>query len=283
MAIYTVGSDGVSLVWQGQLSFVNAADVLQTGVATLTATPSGGISNLPAIVDGDPGLPPVLTFATPTPLTPGSSPTMSSTLTSPGGAGTASAYTVTLGIPTGATGAAGTNGTISGASDLSGSLVNGDTLYYNSSTSKWVVSQPIFTQGPFITLNSSFAADYSGSAGTFQVATVGLPSLPWPYYPVVSAGLYVSGTINTHVDLVARLNNATSGQQIGYGLGQTGAGPFPVTIGASFGAALTGTYGQVSANTTATVYLVATQINSTTDAWQTINTNGYLSVLAVPV
>jgi len=293
LAVYTVGSDGTSLVWQGTLTFSNASDPFQTGVATLTATPSGGISNLPAIVDGTPGLPPVINAITVTQVPYGTTvPPSAFTLVDPGGPGDASVYDFTFYVQSGQQGTAGTNATISTASDLElptgvtlGSATAGFTIYYDATHSKWLVSQPQMATGPYITLNSSFAAAYSGNAGAYQVATVGLPSLPWTYYPIVSAGLYVSGTVNTHVDLVARLNNATTGNQIGYGLGQTGAGPYAVLLGSAFGAGLTGgsTYGQVAANTTATVYLVADQINSTTDNWQTINTNGYLTVTTVPV
>jgi hypothetical protein len=278
---YATGSN--SITYQAMLSITQSSDLIQNGVGTITVTPLGGVANLPALLDGTPGLPPVLTFAVTT-LSAGSSATVTPVLTNPGAAGEASAYTITLGIPAGATGAAGTNATISGASDLSGSLVNGDTLYYNTGTSKWVVSTPIQTMGPYQTLSSSFASDYSGNASNYQVATVGLPSLPWAYYPMVTAQLQVAGTANTHIDLVARLGNATTGQQVGYGIGQTGAGPFAVSLVPNFGAAVSpGTYGQVAASTSATLYLVALQTNSTSDSWQTVNTNGSLTVWAVPV
>lgn len=286
---YATGSS--SITWTGMVSLTMSSDLIQTGTGTLTLTPMGGTGVLPALVDGTPGLPPVLTFAA-TELSAGSTPTVTSVLTDPGGAGEASTYTVTLGIPVGATGSAGTNATISTASDLElpsgvslGSATAGYTLYYDATHSKWLVSQPMMASGPYITLSSSFYAPYSGSAGNYLVATMGLPALPWAYYPIVSGQIQAAGTVNTHVDLICRLNNSSTGQQVGYGLGFTGVGPYPITLVSSFASAITGggTYGQVAANTTATLYLLALQTNSTTDDWSTINTNGSFTVTCVPV
>lgn len=286
---YATGDN--SITWNGMVSLTMSSDLVQTGTGTLTLTPMGGQGVLPALVDGTPGLPPNLTF-TVSELSAGSSPTVTQTLTDPGAAGEASSYTINLGIPVGAQGADGTNATISGASDLElpsgvslGSSTAGYTLYYDATHSKWLVSQPMVTSGPYITLAGSFASAYSGNASNYQVATMGLPSLPWAYYPMVSAQIQASGTANTHVDLVCRLNNATTGNQIGYGVGFTGAGPYPITLVPNFASSITGgsTYGQVAANTTATLYLLALQINSTTDSWSTINTNAAFTVTCVPV
>ncbi|MDG3012369.1 hypothetical protein G4X40_19705 [Rhodococcus sp. D2-41] len=290
MATYTVNADG-SITWNGSVTFSGATDPLSTGVATLTLTPAGGVSNLPALVDGAPGLPPQLTFAVNT-LAAGATATVQTTQTNPGSAGTASAYTVTLGIPQGAQGAAGTNATIAGASDLElpsgvslGTATAGYTLSYDAVNSKWLVGAPKRTTGPYVVLSSSFTA-YSGTAGSATLASIGLPALPYAYRPQVQAGFYGTGTVNTHVDGMVLLNSPTpgTGQQVGYGLGITGAGPYPVNVQTSFGASISGssTYGQVAANTAATFYLVASQLNSTTDSWGAQTTNGYLTITAVP-
>lgn len=275
-----------SISWTGSVVFTGATDPLETGVATLTLTPSVGLSNLPALVQGESGLPPNLNFTVST-LAPGASATATATLTSPGGAGTASTYTVALGIPAGATGAAGTNATLSGASDLEGgppgSGTDGYVIQWNQADGKWKISQPRKVFGPYSVQNSSFAAPYSGNLQSYQVAAIGVPALPYAWRPVVHGAIYASGTSNTHVDLVARIGNPTTGDQVGYGLGQTGQGPYPIILQPAFGSNIAGasTYGQVAANTAATVYLVATQINSTTDNWQTNNVNGYFTLEAV--
>ncbi|MBO0878929.1 MAG: hypothetical protein J2P17_00780 [Mycobacterium sp.] len=272
-----------SISWTGSVVFTGATDPLETGVATLTLTPSVGLSNLPALVQGESGLPPVLNFSTTT-LAAGASATVTATLVSPGGAGTAAVYNVVLGIPQGAAGAAGTNATLTGASDLEGGPpgagTDGYVIAWNQADGKWKISQPRKSYGPYSVQNSSFAAAYNGNLGSYQVAAVGVPAMPYAWRPVVHAGMYATGTANTHVDLVCRLNNPTSGDIVGYGLGQTGVGPYPIVCQPAFGSTIAGssTYGQVAAGATATIYLIATQINSTTDAWQTVNTNGYFTV-----
>lgn len=251
----------------------------------MTLTPSGGTSNLPALVNGTPGLPPTLNV-TVTTLAAGASATASLTQTNPGGPGVASAYTLALGLPAGATGATGPSTTISTAPDVEGgpvgSATDGFTLYYVNADSKWKISAPKVPSGPYICLNSSFTA-YSGTATSATIATIGVPALPYAWRPVISAGIYAQGTVNTHVDCAVYLGSAT-GQQVGYGMGQTGAGPYPVRVASAYGASVSGasTYGQVAANTAATFFLQALQINSTTDTWSTLNTNGFFTILAVP-
>lgn len=289
----TYATGGDSITWTGMVSITMSSDLIQTGTGTLTLTPMGGTGILPALVDGSPGLPPVISALTVTQVPYGTSvPASTFTLIDPGGPGEASTYSLQLYVQEGAAGTAGTNATISTASDLElpsgvslGSGTAGYTLYYDSTHSKWLVSQPMMTSGPYITLAGSFAAAYSGNASNYQVATLGLPSLPWAYYPMVSAQMQAAGTVNTHVDLVCRLNNATTGNQVGYGIGFTGAGPYPITVAPNFGSTISGgsTYGQVAANTTAILYLLGLQINSTTDSWSTINTNASFTVTCVPV
>jgi hypothetical protein len=275
-----------SVTWTGSVVFTGATDPLQTGVATLTLTPSVGLSNLPALVQGDSGLPPVLNFSTTT-LAAGASATVTATLVSPGGPGSAAVYNVVLGIPQGATGAAGTNATISGASDLEGGPpgagTDGYVIAWNQTDGKWKISQPRKTFGPYSVQNGSFATAYNGNLGSYQVASVGIPAMPYAWRPVVHAGLYATGTVNTHVDLVCRLNNPSTGDIVGYGLGQTGVGPYPIVCQPAFGSSIASgsTYAQVAAGSSATLYLVAQQINSTTDNWQTVNTNGYFTVEVV--
>ncbi len=251
----------------------------------MTLTPSGGTSNLPALVNGTPGLPPGLTVNVTT-LAAGANATASLTQTNPGGPGVASAYTLALGIPAGATGSTGPSTTISTAPDVEGGPVgastDGYTLYYSNADSKWKISAPKVPSGPYICLNSSFTA-YSGTSTSATIATIGVPALPYAWRPMVSAGIYAAGTVNTHVDLAVYLGSAT-GQQVAYGMGQSGGGPYAIHATSAFGANVSGssTYGQVAANTAATFFLQALQLNSTTDTWSTLNTNGFFTIWAIP-
>lgn len=278
-----------SITWQGSVTMSGASDPLTYGVATLTLTPSGGVSNLPALVQGDPGLSPTLRNVSVTQVAAGTTPPASSwTLVTPGTSTVAPVYDLVLYVNSGATGATGASTNISAAPDVEGgppgSGTDGYTLYWVNADSKWKISAPKRTVYPFTVPNSSFSTAYSGNAGSYVVASVGIPAQPYAWRPKVHGGIYAGGTVNTHVDLVARLNNSSSGDIVGYGLGQSGVGPYPILLQSAFGASVAGasTYGQVAAGASATIFMLATQTASTTDNWTTTNTNAYFTVEAVP-
>jgi hypothetical protein len=288
MPTYVTNSDG-SLTWTGSVTFSGANDPLTYGVATLTLLPSGGVSNLPALVQGDPGLSPTLRNVNMTQVAYGTTaPASTWTLVTPGTSTVAPVYDLNLYVNSGQIGATGSSTNISSAPDVEGgppgSGTDGYTLYWVNADSKWKISPAKRTAYPFTVLNSSFSAAYNGNAGQYIVASVGVPAQPYAWRPKVHAAMYATGTVNTHVDLVARLNNATTGDQVGYGLGSTGVGPYPIVLQSAFGASVAGTstYGQVAAGSSATIFLVAQQTASTTDNWQTLNTNAYFTVEAVP-
>ncbi|QIS06752.1 hypothetical protein F5X71_34570 [Nocardia brasiliensis] len=279
----TTNPDG-SITWTGSVTFSGATDPLSTGVATLTLTPAGGVSNLPALVNGEPGVPPrfrnVVVHQVPYGTTP---PAPTWTLVSPGGAGTASVYDLDIHLNSGQQGAAGTNAAVLTAGDVvSTGIQDGWELIYSAATAKLVAGPPRRVIGPFI---SAFNAPYNGNAGSYVVSTIGIPAQPWAWRPRASAHLYVGGTPNVHVDAVVRLGDPVAGDIVGYGLGVTGAGPVPVNVVPHFGGAITGTstYGQIAAGTAATLYLVAVQTASTTDNWNTVNTNGQFMIDVVPI
>jgi hypothetical protein len=279
---YTVNSDG-SITWQGTVTFSASSDPFATGVATLTLTPSGGVSNLPALVNGDPGLPPTFRNVTVHQVAYGTTPPAStSTLVSPGGPGVASVYDLDLYVNSGQQGAAGTNAAVLAASDVVVTgIADGWTLVYNASTSKLVAQQPKRVIGPFI---SSSITAYNGNAASTTVASIGVPAQPWAWRPRVHAHFYVTGTANTHIDALVRLNDPSAGDIVGMALGLTGAVSDRLIVGQHFGAAVSGTstYGQVAAGASATLYLLASQTASTSDNWQTLATNGQFVVEVIP-
>jgi hypothetical protein len=278
-----------SITWTGSITLSGASDPLTYGVATLTLTPSGGVSNLPALVQGAPGQPNTLRNVNMNQIAAGTSPPTSTwTLVTPGTSTTPPVYDLNLYVNSGAAGSTGPSTSISTAPDVEGGPpgagTDGFTLYWVNADGKWKISAAKRTIGPFTVPNSSFAAAYNGNAGSYSVASVGVPAQPYAWRPIVQGGLYATGTVNTHVDLIARLNNSTSGDIVGYGLGVGGVGPYPIALQSSFGASVAGssTYGQVAAGTAATVFLLAQQTASTTDNWQTLNTNGYFTLQVVP-
>lgn len=273
-----------SITWTGSVTFSGATDPFSTGVATLTLTPSGGVSNLPALVNGDSGLPPVLRNVIVNQVPYGTTPPASTwTLITPGSAGAASTYDLNLYVNSGQQGPAGSNSAILGGIDVTATgIADGYSLVYNALTGKMVATAPKRVVGPFI--STSFNSPYSGNAGRYSVASIGVPAQPWPWRPRVSAHLYAGGTANTHVDAEVRIGDPTTGDIVGTALGVTGAGPNVLNVLPHFGAAISGasTYGQVAAGATATLFLVAVQTASTTDNWTTINTGGQLVVEVIP-
>jgi hypothetical protein len=250
-------------VWTGQVNFTDSSDVATTGVATLTLTPDIGVSNLPALVSGDPGLPPTLRNVTVNQVPYGTTPSASTwTLVTAGGPGVASEYDLTLYVNSGAQGPSGTV-TISTATDLLGTPTDKYTLVYNSATSKWKVS-PMLAGDIYepSTINS-----FSGNAAQATLATITVPAQPFDWRPEVSGYAIAGGTIYTRVELAARLNNATSGDQIGYAPGTTGTQPPPMTLVRTTGPGGSSTFGKVSAGSAATIYFLARQTAATTDAW----------------
>lgn len=270
------------ITWTGQVYFTDSSDVATTGVATLTLTPDIGVSNLPALVNGTPGLPPVLRNVTVNQVAYGTTPPASSfTLVSAGGAGTASVYDLTLYVNSGQQGASGSTA-ISSASDFSGTLANGKILVYNSSTAKWTVSSPATGD---IYAPSSYSS-YSGNAAQATLATLTIPAQPFDWRPDVAGFATATGTANTKVELLAQMTNPSTGgfDQVGYGPGVVGAAPPPIRLSRAFGQAPgSGSYGRVYAGSSCTVALLAKQVATTNDNWAVSGSSANFSVKVNPI
>jgi len=262
-----ISIDGNSLILTDcDITFTNAFDP-KTGVSTITITPAGGLSNLPALLQGTPGLPPVIDSTTAVEYAPGATiPPNTTTVVSPGGAGTASHYTITYGVHRGNDGLPGTNSVLT-AIDLSGPLVNGYQITYNAAGPGALWAAPK-VGGLYVP--ASIAATASSASSPRTLIGVAVPAQAFDWWPIVNAQCCVIGASDTRIDLVARLNNATSGDIVGYGSGVTGAAPPPVLInGSGYGGVLTGSYGKVLAGQAATIYLVAVQVAASSNSWST--------------
>lgn len=270
------------IVWTGQVNFTDSSDVATTGVATLTLTPDIGVSNLPALVAGTPGLPPVLRNITVNQVPYGTTPPSSTfTLVDAGGAGVASTYDLTLYVNSGQQGPA-TAGSISTATDLSGTPTDKYIVVYNSATSKWVVSPQKVGD---IYAPSSYST-YSGNAAQATLATITIPAQPFDWRPDVQGYAAPVGTANTKIELYSYLTNPSTGgqDQVGYGPGVTGAAPPPVQLMRSFGTPPgSGTYGKVPAGSAATLTLVAKQVAVTADSWAVNSGTVNFSVKVNPI
>lgn len=280
----TITQNGNSFTWTGTVTVTNATN-LTTGVATLVLTPAGGVGQLPFMAQGNPGLPPALTLGAVTTLTVGSSATATLSQTSAGGPGVASAYSLALGIPVGATGTSGTF-EMADATDLESTFGSGQDQFII----KWQNADSAFkaaAQAVGDTYQATSFTAASGNSSFYTLATVTVAAQPFNWRPCVRGQAIPSGTANTHVDLRCLMNNATSGDQVGWGQGLTGAGTtwpaLPLTLGQAFGGAISGGYGVVSAGSAATFYFQAAQSASTTDAYAVPTSGCYFTVKVDPI
>lgn len=262
---------GNDITFEGTLTVVNGFNP-DTGTAYLVLTPSGGFGSLPFFATGDPGLPPVfdeITIEEIEPDDPLPSPNPQVTVVSAGGPGSASHLKLKFYIHKGATGDPGAI-TISGATDLSGTPGSGTDkfmLLYRNSDGKWVMSAQKVGDAY---VPGAIASTASSATSPRILATVNIPAQPFDWRPRCFGQVLVAGTVNTRVNLVARVNDASSGDEVGFSKGVAGQGWPNILIPASpAGSAVPGSYGKVTAGNAATVYLVAEQKAATSDSWST--------------
>lgn len=281
----SISINGTSLVWDGTCTISNFTDA-STGVVTLTLTPSGGVGNLPALVDGTPGLPPTLRNLTVNQVAFGVTPPASSwTQFAAGGPGTASVYDATVYVNSGQRGLAGTNGAFLGSSDLSGTATVGYVPAYTTVPSAGVVWSPQKC-GPTYNAFPISNVSNSGTNSQSTLCSVSVPAQPFAWYPWCCGQAVTSGTANTVIGLKAMLNSATTGNVVGQGLAVAGNVNQVADLGPGFGAAIGGGYGQVAANASAQIYFVAVQTASTSDAWSIAGAaagNAWFTVQVQPV
>jgi hypothetical protein len=263
-----------AVLYNGPTLFPAGLDPATTQTAMFVLGPNGAQITVPAVFDGPAGQPALLNDGTVTTLSPGSSATFELAQTSAGGSGIASQYTVNVGIPKGDTGTAAANTLISPQpSDLEGTPLAGYMIGYDPSETKaqW---QPILL-GPCYNV-TSIATTGTSDGQIRSLTTVSISGLPFPWIPFVDGDAVITGTVNTQVDLVARLGgslNSQSGAQLGRGRGPVGTilgtNPWCNQLLPNFGGLLTSSFGVVAANTGATIYLNTEQQASTTDTYAT--------------
>lgn len=278
-----MSTDGNSITMTGvTVTFSNAFDPT-TGVATLTITPSGGLSTLPALMDGQSGPPPTLQVGTVTTLAAGSQATATLTQLSPGGPGQASVYQVNFGIPAGAAGASG--GIFGNIQGGQGGLFAGALLVWDAIQNLFVPTAPVPATKPAqpVTFFASSINSTSGSSvGPRTLASISIPAQAFAYIPQPTASCVVTGTVNTQVNLQSFIGTAT-GNQVGVGYGVAGVATQTLSLVPGIPAGSGAGYGKVAANTSATIILCATEVASTTDSWSTAAATTSFQVTAQPV
>ena len=272
MALTINGSD---IEFTGQIKVVNGYNP-DTGVAYLILTPDGGVGSLPFLAQGLPGQPPIFDEITVGEVAPGEPlpvPNPVVTVVSPGSSGTASHLKLKFYIHSGATGSTGAN-TFSTATDLAdspelGSDTNGYVLAYRHSDSKWVPTPS--SAGGKTYVSPAIEATANTNDSPRVVSEISIPAQPFDWRPRVFAQTRVDGSLFTRVDLVARLDDPGTGDQVGFSKGVGGAYPPPNILIPAYptDAAVPGSYGRVSAGEAATVYLRAEQKAATSGNWST--------------
>lgn len=219
------------------------------------AAPSGGLGSFPALVKGDTGDKPTLDDINFTVLE-ADDPTPDSatwTETSPG------VYDLNLALHKGPQGDIGD--TLVTPADF-GTPIAGKIPVVNAALDNFeLASQKVGDR--FVP--ATIANTPSGNP-TYQLCAVSIPAQPFDWRPEVSGQAIVQGTsTDVRVDLVARLNDASSGNIVGRGFGITGYsffGVIPVSTVMSPGPppAASATYDKVVAGAAAVVYLRAERV-----------------------
>lgn len=269
-----ISINGNDIEFTGQVRVVNGFNP-DTGVAYLILTPDGGVGSIPFLAQGLPGLPPVFDSITVEEVDPGDplpSPNPVVTTVTAGGSGEASHYTLKFYVHKGDTGATGTN-EISSASDLDpavtlDSTANKYTLVYNSTTELWV---PTAQKIGDAYVPSAIAATAFNNVSPRLLASVTIAAQPFDWRPRCFGSTVVTGSADTRVDLVARVNDPASGAQVGYAKGLAGAAPPGLVMipAAPAGSSMPGSHGKVLAGNAATIYLRAEQKAPSNNSWST--------------
>lgn len=266
--------DGNNLTFEGRVTVVNGANP-ETGIAYLILTPEGGFGNLPFLATGESGKPPIFDSITMTevdPDVPLPAPNPIVTTVSEGGPGVAAHYTMQFFVHAGQKGDTGTivikNATDFATTPALASDTDGYHIVYRHSDGKFVPTAP--RVGNLYVPNSISSTAYNTTPNRMLVS-VSIPAQKFDWYPRCFGQVAVTGAADTRVDLVARLNDPASGDQVGYSKGIGGATP-PVNVlipAMPPGSSIPGPYGKVAAGDPATIYLRAEQKAAGSGSWST--------------
>ena len=248
-----------------------------TGVAQMMLRPQGGMGvGIPAIATGDPGDTPVISDVinlTELDYDDITAASASFTEISP------NTYQLNLSLHKGAPGDAGSNATVLDADDVSGTPTYKDILTVNS-TADGVefTTQKVGDRYIPATISSVAAGN-----PTATLCTVTVPAQDFDWRPRVHGHCLVTGTgADVQVDLVARLDNAASGNVIGRGISRAGQTPPPIILTPGPPAGSVDGYDKVLAGNAATIYLRAER-QTGTDTFTTSASTTLFSVEVNPV
>lgn len=271
-------------IWTGDVRIAKTFDPTSKS-AILLLGPEGGIAEIPALVKGDPGQPATIDSSINFTALAWDDPTVDSATFStitPGTSSTAPVYRLNLSLHKGSPGASGASAVLT-ASDVTGTATDG---YYLTKTTVSGVAKATWTApqvgGQYWPASISNTSGSDGQART--LCSVSIPAQPFDWRPRVHGQAIISGTANTRVDLLARLDNAVSGDIVGRAFGQVGATPPPLVLVSGVAAGSASTIGKVSAGSSAAIFLRAEQQASTADTYSTagVTTSFMVEVCPIP-
>lgn len=268
------------------ITFPYAYDV-QTKVGTIVITGANGLSNIAFNIQGQAGLPPAITAVMhevePDDPLPGTNPAV--TVLDPGGPGEASQVQLDFYVHKGDEGEAGSFAILSGTDLDTTDAAPGYTVVLNDDEDGFQFAALPFCE---VFWPGSISATASSNTTPRLLGSVSIPARPWKRRVIPTGMCVVTGSTDTRVDLIVRLNNADSGDQVGRALGQAGAAPPPLVIPFAIPVGKSSSYGVVAAGDSASVHFRAEQQAASSNNWSTPagNTDGtgtQLGVLVVPV
>ena len=280
MASWTTDDDQY-YIWNGEVRIPRTFDPASKA-AVIMLGPPGGIAQIPALVKGDPGrhaeIDPTIVFN----ALEWDDPTADSatwTTVVPGSDEVSPVYRLTLNLHKGEPGVEGGT-TVLSADDLVGAATDGYVLT-KSVGANTVRFQPVKVGDQYWPASISNTTGADGSNRT--LATVSIGAQPFDYRLRVFGQCIISGTANTRVDVLARLNNAISGDVVARSFGQVGANPPPNVLVSGVPAGSASTVGKVLAGQSAVVFLRAEQQASTADAYTTSASSTSFMVEVAPI
>ena len=250
----------------------------------IAVAPPGGIANFPAAAKGDNGFPPEFRNIDVTELAADDPTPMSAafTIVTPGTSTTAPIYDLELTLRSGADGTSGTVALLD-ASDLDIDPIADGYIFAVKSLGGGDWGVELVAQKAGNTYWPTTVLVLSNATGSNALASVTIPSQPWPWRPVCHGQQELSPDgADVQVDLVARLN-ATNGPVVARGLGLAGGARQILTLAAAPPVNSTAGFGQVAAGSSQVIYFRAEQVGSGTDTYDTISGRALFSVDVKPV
>lgn len=267
------------------ITFPYGSAPTQTRVGTIIITPAGGVASFPMATQGSSGLPPDIDI-TPHPVEPTDplpSPAIVKTVLDPGGPGEAAHYRYDWWYHKGDKGdAASFNFLDADDLDTSGldELANGYVLSY--------VNDGVGTPGVVfipqrraeLKIPGAFPATGWSATSPRLLTTVTLAPSSSPSLVLCSGWCPVTGSVDTRVDLVARLGDPDTGFELARGVGVAGVAPPAPTLQWAPPLGSNVAHAIIPAGAAANIYLRAEQQAASGNSWST--GEGRFGIVRIP-